>query len=239
MQTSCKPRADLVQTTCYLVQTSCRPHANLGQTSCQVGHNFSQILSRSRWHLDLDLDLDQICEKLGPTWTHYMYSNWSKLVIIFHRSSLDLDLWKIVHSFRNEFFTCLFKIQNVQVIQNDVIKCCKMMSSNVAKWCHHIATSQQRGEIVFHVVIFWGVFVFVFTFDEAQRVLVWVGKNSENENSIVLFKSVSSKTRNILEKQVCIQVGCPRGLCPKCLCLGWSVQKGRPPSSPPQNDRQV
>ena len=31
----------------------------------------------------------------------------------------------------------------------------KMMSSNVAKWCHHIATSQQRGEIVFHVVIFW------------------------------------------------------------------------------------
>ena len=43
-----------------------------------------------------------------------------------------LDLWKIVHSFRNEFFTCLFKIQNVQVIQNDVIKCCKMMSSNVA-----------------------------------------------------------------------------------------------------------
>ena len=58
-----------------------------------------------------------------------------------------------MHSFRNEFFTCLFKIQNVQVIQNDVIKCCKMMSSNVAKWCHHIATSQQRGEIVFHVVI--------------------------------------------------------------------------------------
>ena len=59
-----------------------------------------------------------------------MYSNWSKLVIIFHRSSLDLDLdlWKIVHSFRNEYFTCLFKIQNVQVIQNDVIKCCKMMS---------------------------------------------------------------------------------------------------------------
>ena len=36
-----------------------------------------------------------------------------------------------MHSFRNEFFTCLFKIQNVQVIQNDVIKCCKMMSSNV------------------------------------------------------------------------------------------------------------
>ena len=33
-----------------------------------------------------------------------------------------------MHSFRNEFFTCLFKIQNVQVIQNDVIKCCKMMS---------------------------------------------------------------------------------------------------------------
>ena len=50
----------------------------------------------------LDLDLDQICEKLGPTWTHYMYSNWSKLVIIFQRSSLDLaldldlDLWKIM-----------------------------------------------------------------------------------------------------------------------------------------------
>ena len=37
-----------------------------------------------------------------------------------------------MHSFRNEFFTCLFKIQNVQVIQNVVIKCCKMMSSNVA-----------------------------------------------------------------------------------------------------------
>ena len=71
------------------------------------------------------------------------------------RSRSRLDLWKIVHSFRNEFFTCLFKIQNVQVIQNDVIKCCKMMSSNVAKWCHHIATSQQRGEIVFHVVIFF------------------------------------------------------------------------------------
>ena len=33
-----------------------------------------------------------------------------------------LDLWKIIHSFRNEFFTCLFKIHNVQVIQNDVIK---------------------------------------------------------------------------------------------------------------------
>ena len=31
----------------------------------------------------------------------------------------------------------------------------KMMSSHVAKWCHHIATSQQRGEIVFHVVIFF------------------------------------------------------------------------------------
>ena len=70
-----------------------------------------------------------------------------------YRSRSRLDLWKIVHSFRNEFFTCLFKIQNVQVIQNDVIKCCKMMSSNVAKWCHHIATSQQHGEIVFHVVI--------------------------------------------------------------------------------------
>ena len=48
------------------------------------------------------------------------------------RSRSRLDLWKIVHSFRNEFFTCLFKVQNVQVIQNDVIKCCKMMSSNVA-----------------------------------------------------------------------------------------------------------
>ena len=99
--------------------------------------NWSQlvlIFHRSSLDLDLDLDLglDQICEKLGPTWTHYMYSNWSQLVIIFHRSSLDLDLWKIVHSLRNEFFTCLFKIQNVQVIQNDVIKCCKMMSSNVA-----------------------------------------------------------------------------------------------------------
>ena len=47
-------------------------------------------------------------------------------------------------------------------MQNDVIKCCKMMSSNVAKWCHHIATSQQRGEIVFHVVnIFFSVFVFI------------------------------------------------------------------------------
>ena len=38
--------------------------------------------------------------------------------------------------------------------KNDVIKCCKMMSSNVAQWCHYIATSQQCGEIVFHAVIF-------------------------------------------------------------------------------------
>ena len=37
-----------------------------------------------------------------------------------------------MHSVRNEFFSCLFKVQNVQIIQNDVIKCCKMMSSNVA-----------------------------------------------------------------------------------------------------------
>ena len=50
------------------------------------------VIIFQRSSLDLDLDLDQICEKLGPTWTHYMYSNWSKLVLIFQRSSLDLDL---------------------------------------------------------------------------------------------------------------------------------------------------
>ena len=51
------------------------------------------MASRSRQHLDLDLDL--VCEKLCTSWTHYIYqlhSNWSNLVIVFHRSSLDLDL---------------------------------------------------------------------------------------------------------------------------------------------------
>ena len=53
------------------------------------------MLSRSRCHLDLDLDLDKICKNLCATWTHYMYqldSYQSKLVIFFYRSSLDLDL---------------------------------------------------------------------------------------------------------------------------------------------------
>ena len=67
VQTSCKPHANLMQTPCKpnadLVQTLCRPHANLRQTSCKP-------------HADL---------------VHYMYSNWSKLVLIFHRSGLDLD----------------------------------------------------------------------------------------------------------------------------------------------------
>ena len=72
------------------------------------------MASRSRWHLDLDLDLDYICEKLCR-----------------------------FYNFRNDFFfLCVFKIKNVQVIQidenvakwyhqmlqNDVIKCCKIMS---------------------------------------------------------------------------------------------------------------
>ena len=39
MQTSCKPRADLVHTSCKpradLVQTSCQPRADLVQTSCK------------------------------------------------------------------------------------------------------------------------------------------------------------------------------------------------------------
>ena len=87
-----------------------------------------------------------------------------------------------MHSFRNEFFTYLFKIQNVQVIQNDVIKCCKMMSSNVAKWCHHIATSQQRGEIVFHVFIF--LFFLEFIFDK----LVLLDEDYEKTRMTILAK---------------------------------------------------
>ena len=79
------------------------------------------------------------------------------------RSRSRLDLWKIVHSFRNEFFTCLFKIQNVQVIQkwchqmlqNDVIKCCKMMSphsNEPATWRNcvsrrHFYVIQRRDEL--------------------------------------------------------------------------------------------
>ena len=65
LQTLCRPRANLVQTSCQnLVQTSCRPHADLMQTSCQTS-------CRPRANL------------LGRP--H------AKLVIIFHRSSLDLD----------------------------------------------------------------------------------------------------------------------------------------------------
>ena len=56
------------------------------------------MASRSRHHLDLDLDL--VCEKLCTT---------SEMI----------------------FLPLCIKIQTMQVIQNDVIKCCKMMSSNV------------------------------------------------------------------------------------------------------------
>ena len=53
-------------------------------------------------------------------------SNWSKLVIFFDRCSLDLDLDYICeklcrfYNFGNDFFDlCVFKFQNVQVIQID------------------------------------------------------------------------------------------------------------------------
>ena len=60
-----------------------------------------------------------------------------------------------MHSFRNEFFTCLFKMQNVQVIQNDVIKCCKMMSSNVALLHSYCVLEPAICEdLDLHVVIF-------------------------------------------------------------------------------------
>ena len=55
------------------------------------------------------------------------------------------------------FFTCLFKIQNVQVIQNDVIKCCKMMSSNVALLHSNNCCVLEPAiceDLVLHVVIF-------------------------------------------------------------------------------------
>ena len=35
-----------------------------------------------------------------------------------------------MYNFRNDFFTFVYQNPN-KVIQNDVIKCCKMMSSNV------------------------------------------------------------------------------------------------------------
>ena len=41
-----------------------------------------------------------------------------------------LDLWKIIYNLRNYIYLCVFKIQNMQVIQ--------MMSSNIAKWCHQM-----------------------------------------------------------------------------------------------------
>ena len=50
MQTSWKPRADLVPTSCKpcanLVQTSCKPHANLMQTSCKPRANLVQTLCK-------------------------------------------------------------------------------------------------------------------------------------------------------------------------------------------------
>ena len=65
-----QPHANLVQTLCNpctnLMPTSCKPHANLVQTSCQPHTNLHYI--------------------------YQLHSNWSKLVIVFHRSSLDLDL---------------------------------------------------------------------------------------------------------------------------------------------------
>ena len=67
-----------------------------------------------------------------------------------------------MHSFRNEFFTCLFKIQNVQVIQNDVIKCCKMMSSNVALLHSNNCCVLEPAiceDLDLHVVIFINLFV--------------------------------------------------------------------------------
>ena len=46
------------------------------------------------------------------------------------RSRSRLDLWKIIYNLRNNIYLCVFKIQNMQVIQ--------MMSSNIAKWCHQM-----------------------------------------------------------------------------------------------------
>ena len=69
-----------------------------------------------------------------------------------------------MHSFRNEFFTCLFKIQNVQVIQNDVIKCCKMMSSNVALLHSNNCCVLEPAiceDLDLHVVIFKSLLVYV------------------------------------------------------------------------------
>ena len=88
------------------------------------------------------------------------------------RSRSRLDLWTIVHSFRNEFFTCLFKIQNVQVIQNDVIKCCKMMSSNVALLHSNNCCVLEPAiceDLDLHVVIFW----FLVHPDECKVFILW------------------------------------------------------------------
>ena len=70
MQASYQPYANLVQTSCKpyanLMPTLCKPCANLMQTSCQPRANLHYI--------------------------YQLHSSWSKLVIVFHRSSLDLDL---------------------------------------------------------------------------------------------------------------------------------------------------
>ena len=105
MPTSCTPNANLMLTSCKphanLMQTSCQPCANLMPTSCQPCANL--VPTSCQPHTNLVQTLCQPCANL-----HYIYqlhSNWSKMVIVFHRSSLDLDssrsrlgLWKIMHN---------------------------------------------------------------------------------------------------------------------------------------------
>ena len=74
-----------------------------------------------------------------------------------------------MYNFRNDFFTLCIKIQTMQVIQNDVIKCCKMMSANVvllhSNNCCVVLEPAICEDLDLHVVIFKIIF------DDSQTVM--------------------------------------------------------------------
>ena len=157
MQTSCRPHANLVQT----LHTSCQPRANLvlprarefakggGETLAFLWCLLHVQVVEFNMKRFPDCRLGRMCrgkEKLSAVYADLMLYLVSKYPLrVCH------CVWHIYAPINpaGETEECGSGSQT-----SDVIKCCKMMSSNVAKWCHHIATSQQRGEIVFHVVIF-------------------------------------------------------------------------------------
>ena len=138
-QTSGKPWANLGQTLgktlgkpqatpwASLRQPLGKPWANLGQTSGKPWANLRQTLGKPQ--ANSGKHWANLGQNLGQTSGKPQAKPQANLICGKYYAQLHEMTF---------FYLCVFKIKNMQVIQNDVIKCCKMMSSNVAKWCHQM-----------------------------------------------------------------------------------------------------